>query len=338
MKRGNIVFVTAVFTALLTGILVARSGDEPRRLPEDVHELAVVEFPELVAPWGPHELRGGVRFDDRGPAPGVAVHLYQESPGEVAAPLAWDTTNAQGHFTIAGLRAGTYQVALVKPGYPIGRNSVVIPAPAGPLWQLEPHIDPLPALPDMRRSVLTGRVARIEGSVASEIEGYAVLFLPRAGTANFEGVVRRTVLTDADGKFGIDDLVEGDYDVHVLPPWAVGGSWPVLARSRVEHRAGRPPLDLRLETGSFVGRLYDLDGRPIEGALVLVHPFEESTRLFPPRATNVNGVFRAQDLPPGRYRVELRAGSARLTVEGEIEAGSLTELDLARVNPARSDG
>jgi len=331
VKRSHLVFVTVVFTALLTGILVERANrddpfDEVTFLPPSRIELEPLAFPA-----GEHVLAGRVLTAAGDPAEDVRVHVWRAEPvPDATERLLWDATESDGSFEIVGIPEGSYRVALLASGIPNTLLEVTIPEESGVVWTLGEPLPPMRALPEMRLADLTGRLFSPEGilRVSLPLEGYEVVFLPAEHVDPLSGAILRRVSTEVDGSFRVVGLVEADYRIQVLPPWAAGGSWPALAEIALTHR-GSPepdPLELRLQIGELTGLLVDPDGRPIEGALVRVWPEGAPGHLWPPVQTDGFGAFVVEDLPPGRYVVRIRAGEGSVERTETVEAGARTRI------------
>jgi len=125
----------------------------------------------------------------------------------------------------------------------------------------------------------------------------------------------------------------------VLPPWARGGTWPVLARGAcTAHAGGAATLELALAVGELAGELGEPSGRPLVGALVAVSTLDArdpvgGPQLWPPLVTDTAGKFRVELLPPGRYRVHLRAGAAARDVEVTVAEGQRTSMPPEALDP-----
>ena len=82
------------------------------------------------------------------------------------------------------------------------------------------------------------------------------------------------------------------YQVELLPPWARGGSWPVLARSSfvaVEGSANEIALSPRV--GALAGELLEEGGEPLVGALIELTSLEAADpvgkpELWPPEVSD----------------------------------------------------
>ena len=336
MRRSQLVFVTAVFTAFLTGFFVTRSRSEKMDVTDFPELPPPVLFGEIEPPEGFFPLEGQVLRAAGLPAPDVKVVLVSEALGTgEARPLPLTFTDAEGRFRLEDLLDGDYEAILFAANHPSHRTVVHIPRREPVLWTLPAPREPLPVLPDMARGPLEGRLSPPVGFERrfSPVVGYEISFLPAADEDPLSGAVKRTVETDAEGMFVLPDLAEADYEVHVLPPWARGGSWPTLEEPglRFAHRASpdaAQSLSLRLRSGEITGLIEGQDGRPIEGALVSLHPSEHPDRVWPLATTDTNGYFRIRDLPPQSYLVEVRAGGDRVQRAVTVFVGNRERLEL----------
>jgi hypothetical protein len=136
---------------------------------------------------------------------------------------------------------------------------------------------------------------------------------PAPGSDPLSGAAVRRTSADASGAFAFEELPLARYELEVLPAWAAGGSWPVLARREVLHD-GLALARIDLEAGAIEGAALDSAGAPLHGALVLVSAEADPNRVWPPAATDAAGRFRVEHLAPGRYRVRLRAGERSVDV------------------------
>ena len=331
MKRSQLVFVTVVFTALLTGILLERANREDPFDRVTFPPPSRIELDPLAIPAGEHVLTGRILTAHGDPAVDARVHIWRAVPvPDTAERLLWDATGEDGSFEIVGIPEGSYRVALLCPGVPNTLLAVSVPAESEVEWTLEEPLPPMPVLPEMRRADLQGRLVAPAGilRVSLPLEGYEVVFLPGAREDPLSGAILRRVRTEVDGAFRVEGLVEADYRVQVLPPWAAGGSWPALEEIALSHR-GSPeadPLEVRLQIGELAGLLVDPEGRPIEGALVRVWPEGAPGHLWPPIQTDAFGAFVVEDLPPGRYVVRIRAGEGTVERTETVQTGARTRI------------
>ncbi|MEW6073353.1 MAG: carboxypeptidase-like regulatory domain-containing protein [Planctomycetota bacterium] len=340
MKRSGLVFVTVVFTALLTGILLER-GEEEEPFQAIEFTPRRIHLEPLEIPRGEHALAGRILDATGAPAADVRVHLWPaEAPASgTAEPPHGAATDGDGRFRLEGLFSGTYRVALLQVGHPNALREVAVPAPEGEVeWRLADPLPPFPVLPEIRRRDLAGTLSPPVGSPpdAPPAAGYEVVLRPAAPTPPLSGATERRVRTGEAGAFAVPDLVAAAYLVQVLPPWAAGGSWPVLDEVELAHAAEGPaaPLSLRLRTGELSGRIGDPEGRAVAGALARVWPEGLANRLWPPQETAADGSFLFRDLPPGSYRLRIRAGSGALEQSVLVRIGARTEVALPPLDPA----
>src|SRR5262245_44282627 len=211
----------------------------------------------LAVPLGTLALSGEVHAVDGTPAADAFVVLVRDEQDPLETePVHQAYTDAEGRFTLRQLAPGSYLVVLTHPSAPPRRFPLVIaPGELAPVsWPLAEPLAPLPALPAIRRAAVEGRVAlpAALASPESPAEGFEVVLRRAEDTPAFGGACERRVRTGPDGRFVLDDLVAASYRVEVLPPWARGGSWPVLARAACAPLGdAAAPLALELEVGAL---------------------------------------------------------------------------------------
>ncbi len=343
MKRFQIVFTLVVFLAIAAGVMRERlrPGPEERFDSGAFHPVALEP---LVPPAGALTLSGTVETAAGAPAPDVQVTLLARASEEpLAQPLHWTFTDETGRFTLEHLAAGSYRVVLVAPPAPPGSFDLVLPHDGEVTWRLSAPLPPLPVLPEIERRALAGVLALPDGLDAygeSSVAGYEVVLRPAAGTPELSGATLRRAISDSTGRFRFEELVHARYTLEVLPPWARGGSWPVLATLELEVASHVPTGEPRLvlAIGELTGRLIDAEGRPLEGALVEVFALDAPDaaglpRGWPPTVTDAEGRFRIGNLPAGAYRLRLRAGGGKREIEVRVEPGRRTELPLEPLDP-----
>ena len=336
----GVAFIVVVFGILLRGVLGERSR------PEDLRDAFVGEaeevptFEELALPIGPHALAGRVLHADGRPVENVQVFLHRvEALPAGAEPPCFAFTDAEGRFEVRELAAAEYQAVLHVSGYRPNLRTVTIPSAEEVVWRFGEPIEPLEALPDMRRATVAGRLVAADGAAgtgpARPLAGYEVVLRPAEGTHPLSGAVELRAITDAEGAFRFPDAVVVDYELELLPHWAAGGSWPVLAgRSLPAAQEERTALELPLAPGSIRARLVQSGERPVEGALVQLRPVDAPDRLWPPRSSDADGRFVIDALPPGRYLLRVHAGRAVHESEAVVGAGEDVELGTIRLAPS----
>ena len=340
MRRLHLIFAIVVVTAFLSAYVAerSRSREQPTG---DFETPRRVTLDALDPHRGTPALRGSVVGHDGQPAPGVTVHLrLLRSEETVIEPMFFDHSSDDGVFEVRHLPAGTFEVVLLSTGVPNQKFELRIPAGEQRFVLGEPWGD-LAALPQIERDTLTGRLKFPSDLLLGDrsLEGYEVVLLPRDTESTWAGAFARRVPTDADGGFALDGLAVADYTLHVLPPWARGGSWPYLCAIDYDHRVAgdRDPQEVLLEVGALHGRLRDVYGRGIQGALLQVHAKDGERDLWPAVSTDEQGRFRVHDLPPDVYVVRAFAGGERRELEMEVAEDEDREVSFGPIDPRALD-
>jgi hypothetical protein len=310
VKAFRIVFTVGVLGS--AGLYARHLATTEDRLPADaIPTPRQVRIEPLELPSGELELAGRIELPGGAPAPGALVHLRQGDEPR------WAVCGEGGSFRIPGLEPGPQTAHLVARGRMPVTLEFELPTDGPVLWTLPERPEAPPPLPDLVRSDLTGELA---GSGDAELEGFEVVLRPGPDVHPLSGAVARRARVDAAGAFAFEALVEAAYLVEVLPPWAAGGSWPVLARGEVLAGDGAE-LSIEVASAAVEGELVDLAGAPLAGALVHLSDSDHPERLWPPRATDSGGRFRIGDLPPGSYAIRVRAGVLEAERSVQLAAG-----------------
>jgi carboxypeptidase family protein len=316
LKRLSLLFTVLVFTAFAAGLLSRHGFEEAPVFPP-------VPSPKFE-PMAPEEggtsvLRVQVVDPAGQPLGGAAVSLRSDGVPH------WGFTGADGRLKLERLPAVELDVVVLAwPHSPLsvkltpGVDEVVVSV--APPWPAPP------AVPDVIRSTLQGQVALALGGQAE----YEVLLQPTEPPEVLGGAVPRRALTDASGAFRFEDLACAHYFVVVLPAWARGSTWPDLALpTEIEHRLGAPPLVVQLVGGAIEGLVVDTSGVPLEGALALATLAQDESKVWPPQVSDATGRFRIADLPPGEYRVSVRAGEGQASAPPlRVEASSVSTAEV----------
>lgn len=243
----------------------------------------------------------------------------------------WDRTDPAGRFELKRLPPGPWRVFVVSRGYRPESFAVADGATARNLALAAP-LESLPEIPEFVTATLEGRL--VDANIPdANFEGYELSLQPMSPLEERTTPFPRRVVANAEGKFVLEDLAQGRYRVHVLPPWASGGVWPNLVAPDERTWSFQPSEagsghEIRLERGEIQGRLTDSKGAFLEGALVLVESADDKRRVWPTVSTSQEGAFLLGDLPPGRYRVRARAGAGVTEQLVEVRAGLTLNLDL----------
>lgn len=328
MSKFNVVFTIVVWLAVIALAVHLQRQPHARELPEFATPHNVTFKDTLTFPRGEHELWGVVLDADGSSAEGVLVQLRAgpEPRG--------DFTLADGSFAIHELPAGVHEVVLVAPEHLPVTVEVELPLEEPVVFHLPPRRAPLESLPLIERRELTGRLLPSPAALSNDLRDYEVVLRPLPGADPLEGGVVRRVPAAPDGRFAVPDLVDVPYVLEVLPPWARGGSWPVLARRDVE-RGGSSELEIRLESAEIRGVVRDPTGARLEGALVRVTAESDENRIWPAGTTDAEGRYVVPDLPAGRYYLRLRAGARGAEALIDLEAGEIHEPVIEYLNEER---
>jgi hypothetical protein len=341
LSRSWLILVPAAAVVGLGGFVAARFWFGGTPSPPEFEAPPTPEFSPLPTaperpPGGP-TLAGTVRDQAGEPVGDVLVYLRA---GGV--PM-WTTSDTEGRYEIAWpvLEQGSdapsvpIEVVVAAWGYPPTTASVGFGASELDLLLPAPE-DPTPRIAPIESAPLRGRVTC---ALAEDAPAGAEVWLEPVDPGSVLSLaVTRRVRCTIDGTFEIADLQRGSYRAHVLPGWAAGGSWPDLldpAQAALEHFDAAPAeIALKLAGGALRGAVLDYEGRPLEGALVLLSDAERPERWWPPRVSNADGAFRIADLPAGSYALVVSAGETRREVKPiELRAGEELQLALPPLSP-----
>jgi len=308
--------------ALLLGLATFRGlRREGLKLP-DFPRPPRVEFAPEVYATGAESLRGTVVDDTNRP---VAEALVM---ADLNGELVWDYTDLGGAFTLSRLPDAELRVTVVARKYTSAVR--MVRPPRGDLRiDLGPQVEPPPHLPEIGEGEL-------EGSLNAAITGrglldYEVQLVPVQPPEELGAPIPVRARVGADRTFRFPALLHGEYRIRVLPPWARGGSWPNLAAPEdapFVHGPATERLEVTIHAGEIAGRLIDLEGQFVEGALVRVAAVDAPGRPWPPLQTDETGAFSVRDLPPGRYRLQVDAGESSLDEVIDVLARVTAEVDL----------
>ncbi len=313
--------------------LLVHEPRPPRTIPIQLTPPAQAELTDIPLPARVRAVEGRV-VDARGEAMAGAL-VWMLSGDEPR----WTNADASGAFRLQGLQRGPWDVRVLahdhRPHATVLRDTGApqeVRLPDGPRAA--------PVVPALQRARLVGTLI---GTALQEMQGAEVALTPTAAPESFDAPLPRRAIADAGGRFQFDELVAGEYRVTVIPGWARGGTWPDLARASETaesivfvHRAdGSAPLSIDLSAGSVVGSLLDSEGESLEGAFVLVTPSDRPDRPWPPVATDARGQFEFRGLPPGRYALTARAGSASFERAFEVAPRMRADLGIVPAVTAR---
>lgn len=298
----------------------------------DVLELAPLHFdapqpPVLAArraAQGELALEGRVLDAGGAPLPDASVQILAgERP-------CWATTDGLGRFRIEHLPSGEFEAHVLALGFAPQSFALALPASAPIDLKLQQPRAPLPGLPEIRRSELA---IQVQPGPAASLAGYEVWLEPAPGTNPLAGVFPRRVRLDERGAGSCAALACGEYIARLLPAWAAGGSWPVLAELVWNQPVQGGALNLLNQAGSIAGAVRSPKGEPIEGVMLVLQQAGEPARLWPPVATDARGNYAFADVPAGDYQLELHTGAVDRVHSAQLAAGQALRVDFDAIEP-----
>lgn len=240
--------------------------------------------------------------------------------------------------------AGALVRALDLPGALLGLAPIDRLAEGGALFCAIPDPARFVARPDGARAYAEAVRKQLSADVpqADADARFAVLPFPRWLDDAWRALPIPSATSDADGRFAIEGLVDGD---HALLVHAAGHARSTKARVSVRDAGRRDAGDLQLVRGeSLACRVRDDRGVPVANAelRIALRPRVGLTGVLfaePARRTDAAGLAIFDALPRGEYVVAFRsAAGARWNLEAPVDSGandSAEEVELTL--PARRD-
>ncbi|MET0626758.1 MAG: carboxypeptidase-like regulatory domain-containing protein, partial [Pyrinomonadaceae bacterium] len=307
----------------------------------------------------PASVSGRVTDGERGVA-GITVTLLSLDPGQRFRTVSRARTDGEGHFLIANVPPGRYQIAPSAPAYVVQGITDNYP-PGRPLTLLAGEEVKDIDFRVERGAVITGRVTDGEGNpvisepvTLAQVEPNAQQLPMRAGND------LRDQMTDDRGVYRIYGLPPGRYRVSVGHGGEEGGVSMGFGRRRVFQRTYYPgvteqaqarvvevkagdeaenvdiSLGRPLKTFKASGRFVSAEtGEPVPGITYGYAMLDASGRRVGSfggaQATNARGEFTTDGLAPGRYAVFNMAGMESSEFYAEPATFDVTDSDVAGV-------
>lgn len=281
---------------------------------------------QVEAPRGTAIIRGVVLAADTG-TPVRRAQVRASAPAARQSRLA--TTDANGRFEIRELAAGNYTVSASKSGFVSLRygqrrtTDLDVPIPLADGQVVDKVVIGLP-----RGSVIAGRVTDEFGEPLANANVTAMRYGYISGARRLTPAQSRT--TDDLGQFRLFGLTPGDYVVSAnfrnaettesssepptgyAPTYYPGTPNPAEAqRLRVEVGQEQSSVVFALVAARLVrvsGTVMNSQGVPITNGNVMIGPTGgglPGTNINTGRIES-NGAFRINNVPPGRYRLQVR--------------------------------
>lgn len=245
------------------------------------------------------KISGTVRGPGGTPVAGVRVRTYG-GPG-----YATTTTAADGTYTLARLRPGSYQVkfgakdGLAKQWYDRA--------------DLRAQAQTIQLVAGQDRTGVDAKLRSVQGisGTVRDPEGTPVASVRVAVYPKGQNVYADYTYTDSNGRFFTHDLPAGDYDVQLRPAANSGlaTQWFDGARVRGDAKpvtvsTGLTDVTAELARGATIsGRVTDAQGDPVPGVQVSAEMRDE----YRYAQTDSNGDYRIQGLASGKFRVQFDA-------------------------------
>lgn len=223
-----------------------------------------------------------------------------------------------GAFTIEGLASGRHEVKASADGYGTGSTDVT----------LSPGAEPKPVIVVLRAGIaISGRVSDDGGNPLADADVSA------SGRGD-SGYCRRSAETDEEGRYEIESLSPGTYQVTArLHGYGKGKAEGIVPPAK--------DVDFTLSAGGRIaGRVTDGGGRPVMTFSYLTDKAPHSDRVILKHGTAVSsedGSFESKPLDPGDYAVTVNAeGFAPGKAEGiKVGSGKTARAEI-KLGPAAS--
>lgn len=272
---------------------------------------------ELQLPTGV-TLDGDTRDRDGAPLPGTRVVVRDGTVGNYSWAPRWTqaeaTSDAQGHYTVAGLHPGEIVAEAFGPDGL--RAAAVLSAKESAIWD----------------AVLT-ETAAIEGQL-TDADGKPLEQLSVSVVAAGGLLAARSTSTDRYGTFRLEDCVREPHQLWVNDPHS---PWNGVLLSRLGVEPGAGPLHLvlpgqRVATAAIEGRVVDEGGRPLAARLALGNlRAGEAYAVTDPDT----GRFRLGPLPALRtgYHLYVEQTRKRVALVNDIRLrpGAVSDLGEIRI-------
>jgi len=237
----------------------------------------------------------------------VEVEAHSEDSGSVSAVI-----DAEGRYEVRHLRPGDY---LVRASLAAGQR------------QAQARASLTPREREVRRDLEFARRLTLSGQVLYEEEP-----LPDA-QVSIRGhglAVERSVTTDYEGSFRFEDLEPDTY-------WlGLSHTREALVHNETVELPGDRDMVIRLQPAAVSGVVRDAEsGRPVGGAYVMLR--HAAPDFLVADAAKQDGDFRLSRVPPGTYRMTVRAESYS-PAEREISVAAGQDLAGLEVALAPASG
>ena len=228
--------------------------------------------------------------------------------------MAWTRTGSEGSFELRAPSGDQGRVEATAPGH----------TRASSRWQRD-AVAPI--------TFLLGPAANLTGQVVDEagkpIEGAKVETLTNPADYRMARTEEKRSWTGPDGRFTLRQVPAGR--VHTVMASKEG----FAPTNRIADSTA--PVRLTLRHGTVAaGRVVDEQGRPVEGAELILHPADQDPAPRPPlrfrAVSDAQGGFRMANVSAGRFDLRVtRPGSAETDVRGIVIPEGEARADLGEI-------
>ncbi len=306
------------------GMLLADGcADEHLMLSIHEHPGGTVERTFTLEPGA--RIQGAVLDSNGSPVDEVVIVAWSEKQGRHPL-LTRSAADGRWHFNA---QSGRYRVSANSPMHG-GSTEVTFTCDGRTQHDIELRVSPqriataIASVVNAAKRLVGANTARIISGIVVDEKGEP------ASAADVRVVERRFVRTDSNGRFQIEDLESGHYEI--VADWA--GPWfsPQENVARQMVRTGDTNVKLVLPArGTVTGRAI-IDGAPLTYfGLRLVGENESSFGGRPIGVRDAAGCFTVRHVLPGTWRMALVAPGTRLATSREFTVAKNETLDLGDI-------
>jgi protocatechuate 3,4-dioxygenase beta subunit len=221
------------------------------------------------------------------------------------------TTDDEGRFTLPDVPAGVVRLN-ASTSFPQSRTA-------------QTTVEIAEGTPEMPVEITFEGSSRLSGQITrggKPQSGLMVLAIPDPPT----GTGRSNSQTDDGGRYDIEGLADGTYEVSVSSVMGVSVSY-----RKTFEVSGDTSGDIELPGAALSGVVTDAaTGMPLDGADVQAETGEETQSFAVKRTgTDSSGAYSIIDVDPGKYRVTARKSGYRLKTQTATVGSDAASLDFA---------
>lgn len=271
-------------------------------------------------------LRGVVRDAAGEPAGGRSVILVREDTARSMIDTEWKVSNTDAD--------GAYEFRELEPG-----AWYLFVGSGMEFTYLDEEVVELAAGAELERDVRLG-AARITGVVRDELGGAGVssaIVLIRTDPITGDDWMVGKVLSDAEGRYELEDLLPGEYRVDAYP---IDRGWGQESSAVVTLTDAAPSAEVDFDVrlgGTVLVRVRDEAGAPVSGAALALRPASGGAAYFLSNAmTDDRGTLEFPGIRPGTWVLRVEHADYE-TARRELHVLAETE-DTLEITLTRADG